>query len=134
MTDGGETTAQPGSVGLPWHRALTWAICGEDRTDLGLQDRPDLDRLTRELSEQAGLRSLVRARQARKQPWPFPVPTDLMAGLGPAQFAAAVTGLRDRLDLERPEAGAAPPVLSSRALDADERRLLQDVPPHHGAV
>ena len=36
--------------------------------------------------------------------------------------------LRRQLDLDRPDR----PVLSDRSLDADERRLLADVPPHHG--
>ena len=57
------------------------------------------------------------------------VPADLRARLGAAQFAAALAGLRTALDLDR-----SPPYRSSpgRPLTADERRLLADVPPHHG--
>ena len=57
------------------------------------------------------------------------VPADLRAGLGAAQFAAALSGLRAALDLEPPPRTVPSP---GRPLTADERRLLADVPPHHG--
>ena len=57
-----------------------------------------------------------------------PVPADLTKGIGPARFAAVVTALRARLG-----ASGVRPVLAERAPDAAERRLLADVPPHHGS-
>ncbi len=57
------------------------------------------------------------------------VPADLRARLGAAQFAAALAGLRTALDLDRTPRTAPRP---GRPLTADERRLLADVPPHHG--
>jgi hypothetical protein len=51
-----------------------------------------------------------------------------MAGLGAAQFWAAAAELRRRLAAPQ----AAVTVAEERPLTADERRLMQDVPPHHG--
>ena len=106
-----------------WHQALAYALTGRRFPDLGRQSAPDLDALVEFLRPQLGEgvdpRELARAH---------PLPTDLAAGLGPAQLGAAVAELRRRLVGERPAAA----VVSERPLSADERRLLQDVPPHHG--
>ena len=54
------------------------------------------------------------------------VPEDLMRGLGPAQFRAALTELRAAL--AQPRTG---PVIASRPLSTEERRLDADRPPHY---
>lgn len=113
------TGGQPSE--LPWHQALVYALTGRRRPELGRQRSPDLVVLADWLrSEAAG--DLAT--------WPTVVPADLMAGIGPAQFWAALSQLRDGL---RPAAAPNPPVLADRPLTADERRLLTDVPPHHGS-
>lgn len=106
----------------PWHQALAYAVTGVRFQDLGRQPTPDLDALTAVLRARLGAEvdptELTRAH---------PVPADLAHGLGAAQLGAAVAELRRRL--------TGPPrarVAGERPLTADERRLLQDVPPHHG--
>jgi hypothetical protein len=113
---------------LAWHQALAYAICGQRLSELGQQDEPDLDELVRILSRDADLVPRVQVDRRRGN-WPHPVPNDLMAGIGWAQFSSALTVLITRLDLAPGSAARGP---SSRPPDADERRLLHDVPPHHG--
>jgi hypothetical protein len=110
-----------------WHQALAYAICGQRLSELGQQDKPDLDELVRILSRDDDLvpRVLVDRRRGN---WPHSVPNDLMAGIGWAQFSSALTVLITRLDLAPRSAARGP---SSRPPDAGERRLLHDVPPHH---
>lgn len=107
---------------LPWHQALAYAVTGRRYPELGRQERPDLDALTAFLEacppselDPAALRTA------------HPLPPDLAAGLGAAQLWTLVADLRSRL-----VAAPASTVARSRPLSADERRLLQDVPPHHG--
>lgn len=97
-----------------WHQALVFAVTGERRPDLGRQDRPDLDLVVEALGD--------RTRGAHL------VPEDLTDGIGAARLAAVLTELRSRLS-----AADSRPVLAERAPDAAERRLLAEVPPHHGA-
>lgn len=126
----GDTAGQ--QPARPWHRALVLAITGIDRPELGVQDRPDLDAVTAILAGHDGglerLRDEVAARRSSGEPWPYPVPAALRSGLGAAQLLAAVAELRRRLELDAAERL----VLRDRPPDADERRLLADVPPHHG--
>ncbi|SDR87680.1 hypothetical protein SAMN04488543_0669 [Friedmanniella luteola] len=105
-----------------WHEALAYAVTGVRFDDLGRQPRPDLDALTALLRPRLGaevdVAELTRAH---------PLPADLAEGLGAAQLGAALAELRRRLT------GPSPTVVAGeRPLTADERRLLQDVPPHHG--
>ena len=110
-----------------WHQALAYAICGQRLSELGRQDEPDLAELVRILRDDTDLVSSVQVDR-RRGDWPHPVPNDLMAGIGWAQFSAALAALITRLDLA-PGSVAPPP--GSRSPDADERRLLNEVPPHH---
>lgn len=113
-----------------WHRALAFALLGEVCSGLGTQDRPDVNALADQLRAEHGERLSVVVAECRRseQPWPYPVPTELMAGIGFAQFTAALRALQHRLGLSAfPSAPPAPP----RPLTADELRLLRDVPPHH---
>jgi hypothetical protein len=99
---------------LAWHQALAYAICGQRLRELGRQDEPDLAELVRVLSKDADLASLVQ-EQRRSGDWPHAVPNELMAGLGWAQFSAALTVLITRLDLGP---GNAKRRLSDRPQDA----------------
>ncbi len=108
---------------LRWHQAVAYALTGRRYVELGEQDRPDLDAVTAFLrSRPASELDPATLHQAH------PLPVDLAAGLGPAQLWTLVAELRSRLRGPR-----ASPVTRSRPLGADERRLLQDVPPHHEA-
>jgi hypothetical protein len=129
-----QVASQDPRPSLPWHEALAYALTGGRWDDLGTQQRPDLDAVAglidaRHPGGVPALRAAVAARRAAGEPWPHPLPDDLRRGLGAAQWLAALTGLRNLLDLD-----PAPdrPVLSDRAPDAEERRLLAEVPPHHG--
>ena len=118
-----------------WHRALAYAVGGHDLPELGRQPTPDLDRLAADLGRLHpggvdALRRTAAATRAARRPWPHPVPPELRVGIGFAQFEAALGALRTRLALDaRPLARPA----VDRMLDADERRLQADRPPHHGS-
>jgi hypothetical protein len=100
--------------GVTWHQALVYAVTGERRSELGHQEQPDLD--------------AVVAVLADARPGAYVVPADLRRGIGAAQLAAVLIEVRARL-----AASDSRPVLAERSPDAAERRLLADVPPHHGS-
>ena len=59
--------------------------------------------------------------------WPHPVPPDLRRAVGAARLHAALAQVVSELG-----AGNGPVVAhGSRPLDADERRLMAERPPHH---
>jgi hypothetical protein len=107
-----------------WHQALAYAVTGRRFEELGQQAAPDLDEIVAFLEPRLGV-DLDRAVLAQSHR----PPADLMAGLGAAQFWAAAAELRRRLPAQQ---AAAATVAEERPLTADERRLMQDVPPHHG--
>lgn len=111
----------------PWHTVIALALVG-DRIDLGLQERPDVPALVAELSARGWDRERVAAIAHGTSPWPFPLSAADRAGLGPAQLFAALREARRALGLE--SLRVRPPSGRTR-LDADERRLLADVPPHY---
>lgn len=122
------------AAGLPWHPALAFAVTGVRMDDLGQQPRPDLAALARVIIERspdglAGLAARVAERRRAGEVWPYPIPDDLAAGLGAAQRHAALGDLIDRLQLDLPPSTR---ILVDRPPDADDRRLLTEVPPHHG--
>ncbi len=78
--------------------------------------------------DRAAILSHAQAVSAAGGIWPHPVPDDLRLRLGSAQLLAAVQRAQLDLGLFGQPASPAPP----RALNPDERRLLQEVPPHHG--
>ncbi len=124
---------QPGRDSLPrWHAALSYALLGRVPETVADSGEVDMAQLLRDLDRMPGGLAAVRAEIARRgsaQTWPHSVPENLSHGLGAAQFASALATLRRELgvDARARTAGAA------RSLDADERRLQADVPPHHGA-
>lgn len=115
-----------------WQSALAFALT---RLELPLpaSDAPDPAGLVEALAQQgwSAERIAEHARDvlAAEQPWPHPIPAALREGCGPAQLQAALGRVRTLLDLDtvtkRPPA---PP----RPLNADERRLIAEVPPHWG--
>ncbi len=121
--------------GQRWHQALAYALLGQTYPSLGTQRQPDLGALVERLDElfpggRSGLnRAVAAARGADGPGWPRVVPNELRAGLGPAQFTAALGELRRRLVLD----GGPRRTLSARSPDAADQKLLRDVPPHHGS-
>lgn len=115
---------------MSWHTALAWALTGQ-RFDLESQD-PDVGVLLDQLGELGWpverIRLHAREVSAGGDVWPHPIPTDIRVGLGAAQLAANILLARRECDLEALE--VLPP--STRTdLDADERRLMAEVPPHY---
>lgn len=120
----------PGGSGSEpaWHQALAYAVTGRRLEELGRQARPDLAWLTHYLS---GLGSGGNAEERAGDPPPDGrVPADLMVGIGPAQFWAALRELRQGID--RGGLRSEQPVVADRPWSAEELRLLADRPPHHG--
>jgi hypothetical protein len=116
-----------------WHTALGFALTGEER-ELPATELPDPDVLLAALAAQ-GWTSERLAAHAREtveaeRPWPHAVPPRLRAGCGAAQFHAALNRARAALDLVVLETRAPS---TRRHLNADEERLLREVPPHHGS-
>ncbi len=67
------------------------------------------------------------AEQTAERAWPHHIPHDRRGGLGAAQIHAALASARTALGLD----GTLATRPSGRTrLNADERRLLADVPPH----
>ncbi|HKF86929.1 MAG TPA: hypothetical protein VKB85_02515 [Propionibacteriaceae bacterium] len=110
----------------PWHQALAYAILGRRLPQLSHQDEPDVAALADELSADDQLGASVKRLQAQGT-WPLPVPSDLMVGLGWAQFTAALAELQQKLGFDAHRTHLA----VDRPANADERRLLDEVPPHH---
>lgn len=115
----------------PWHQALAYALLGRRCPDLGDdQARPDVAVVAAWLEDHGLVEQahrLASAPRSAEHPWPVPVPPDLH--VPPAQWAAALFELRRRLGL----LGVATRPATDRPLDADELRLLREVPPHHGS-
>ena len=114
-----------------WHAALAWALTGEPM-DLGVQDAPDVDELAGRLAARGwgAERVAAHAREASvADAWPHPIPDALRSGLGAAQLHAAIGRAREHYGLT--VLTVLPPSRRT-SLDADERRLLADRPPHYG--
>lgn len=77
--------------------------------------------------DRAAIAAHARAVIAQGGVWPHPVPDELRYRVGSARLHAAVQQLQLSLGLLGEHAAPAAP----RALTAEERRLVQDVPPHH---
>lgn len=124
-----------------------WSLTG---TDVDLPDATEwsVPALVAELAERGWDRDAIAAvansAHEEGRPWPFPHGAGgprpraeggagdrvrpLPPGIGAAQFLSAMREVRESLGLT----GLGPARVSDRTrLDADERRLLQDAPPHH---
>lgn len=113
-----------------WHRAIAFALIGEE-LDLPEHDTPDVTALAAELAESGWSVERVVARADAERShgiWPFGVPDGLRSGLGAAQLHAAIQAARARYGLD---GLSVQPPSRRTSLTADERRLLNDVPPHY---
>lgn len=115
-----------------WQSALVYAMVGIE-FPLPESDAPDPAGVIEALAEQGWSAQRIsehaRAVLGAEQPWPHPIPVELRGGCGPAQLQAAVRSVRALLDLDTVEKR---PPAPRRPLNADERRLMADVPPHWG--
>lgn len=118
-------------MSVDWQAVVAYALTGER---LAVTRATDFDAalLARDLValgwERARVESLAEAAQERGEPYPCPVPSELRPGIGAAQLAAVVRQARLALGLIGADAGS---VSTRTDLDADERRLLAEVPPHY---
>jgi hypothetical protein len=103
---------------------LAYAVTGRRIEELGRQARPDLAWLTDYLSQPTSGSDVDAPADGR-------VPVDLLVGIRPAQFWAALRELRDGLDRAGPRQDQ--PVVADRPWSAEELRLMADRPPHHGS-
>ena len=115
-----------------WHAALAYAVLGQVLDGLPEPARVDPAMLLADLDARwpgglAAVRAELRTRGISRLPVQ-PLPADLVRDLPPAQLAAALQELQHRL-----EVGSRGQVATDRGLDADERRLQADAPPHHGS-
>lgn len=106
--------------------AVLWALTGE-RADAAGGDVHAA--LMDQGWDRVAVQSHARAVIAAGDVWPHQVPDDLRLRLGSARLLAAVHRAQADLGLFGEQAEPA----AARPLNADERRLLQDVPPHHGS-
>lgn len=112
-----------------WHAALAYALLGPPVRDLPEPGTPRIADLLDALGGRDRVRAHAVEARAGAETWPYEIPAELREGLGAAQYAAAWTALTTALG---PLTANARPVLTDRALTADERRLVADRPPHHG--
>jgi hypothetical protein len=123
--------SEPGRL----RHAVTYAITGTEpasptpepaATPPGTGSSFDVEALIAELGGVAALREVAAQARAAGRGWPYPIPERLRDGLGAAQLYAAVERVRAVIDEPRPT------VRRATTPNADDHRLLRDVPPHHG--
>lgn len=116
-------------------QAVAFALTGQclDPPAALASERPDdlLAALAAQGVDADRLDGVRTSRVAEAQPWPFPVPAELRRGLGPAQLLATVQACQQALGLRQRQARVRD---ASGPLDGDDRRLLAELPPHHGLV
>jgi hypothetical protein len=112
-----------------WQAALAYALVGPPERELTEAGGPDVARLLHELGGSDVVREVVQVAR-RSGEWPYEVPAGLREGLGAAQYAAAWSAVLATLG---PTTANTQPVVTDRALTAEERRLQADRPPHHGS-
>lgn len=110
-------------------RALARALTGEDLPVGSV----DAEALAGELAllgwDAERLHQLRSERMAAQQAWPFVVDVEVQRAFGFARFAARLAQLRELLGASgKVEVPPAP----TRPMNADERRLAADRPPHWG--
>jgi len=110
-----------------WASALATCLVGEDLDLSGTPAEPQavVDELMVRGWPASRIGDVARAQVDAELPWPFPVDREVVSR-GPAQWYALLGQIRTLLQLD----GDLRPPSTRTALTADERRLLQDVPPH----
>ncbi|MGI8457723.1 MAG: hypothetical protein ACR2LI_06395 [Propionibacteriaceae bacterium] len=112
-----------------WSQTLAYAL-GADGADVsGVDGPPSLGPVVQALGGAERLAELAARCRRTQGRWPRPV--DRPEDLGPAQWSALLSAAARVVG--HAEAERSGRVLRGGAPDADERRLLRDVPPHHGS-
>ena len=110
---------------------LAWALTGED---LPVVDVMTTSQFLESLEEvgwpTTRIESHARQTWAEGLPWPHPLPAGSLDNIGAAQWYAILGEVRHTLGLSVIHLPPGPP----RPLTPDERRLLDEVPPHHGPI
>jgi hypothetical protein len=120
-------TYDAGMSSQRWASELAASLVGEpvDLSDTLPDARLVLAALEQRSWPASRIEAVARRRFDAEEAWPFPVARQVVAA-GPAQWYALVGEARTLLGLD----GDVQPPTTRTALTADERRLLNDVPPH----
>lgn len=113
--------------------AVTRALTGQrvETTPTGASPQELADALVGAGWNAERLQQLRGERQEQEEPWPFPVERELLATAGFARHQSSLKEVRRLLGVD----GLVPTRhLGPKVLGPAERRLLADVPPHHGNV
>jgi hypothetical protein len=128
---------EPARAGDPWLGAVRLALTGEALAE-GATDEvvgPVPEVLVAALASSGWDEDRLRAHRARcqqtEQPWPHPLPPDVVRTLGAGQLHAVLASVRKLTGLTglHRTHRVGPAVLGPA-----EQRLLADRPPHHGNV
>ncbi|MDR0990236.1 MAG: hypothetical protein LBL92_02580 [Propionibacteriaceae bacterium] len=113
-------------IELPWEQAVAMAVTGQA---LPLEPATRLTEIWPQLAAHGWDRPEIvnhaRTIWQQGQPWPHPVPA--AAAFGAARWQATLDQLTHELGLDT----VTQPPSQRRPLNADERRLLADRPPHY---
>ena len=129
MHEAGRADAVAGAAGIAW--SLTGQELRPD-DELASTDAAQIVAwLARHGWSCGRLEQRARLMREAGQRWPAPVSAERREGLGAAQFQARTRQVLLELGLDH-----ARPVLrdASTPMDAADRRLVAELPPHHGRV
>ena len=106
------------------------ALCGETLGADGTAHTPGevLRWMTAAGWDQETLCRHAWAQWDQKEPWPHPIPPGSLEGISAAQWYATLSAVRTALGVDQ----VPHPPSKPRDLSQAERRLVQDLPPHHG--
>lgn len=117
-----------------WFGAIAWALAGVDLAepvDIALDPELVVAWLAGQGWPSERLADHRLACQQSGEAWPHPVPLGWLGPGSAARFHALLTAVRDAAGVRGLVARQAP---AERHLGPAERRLIDDLPPHHGKL
>lgn len=108
-------------------RAVAYALTGAEASIAPSTEPFDPAELITRLGGVDALRAVAEEARTSGLAWPYPIPERLRDDIGAAQLHAAVERARQLIEQPRPTLRQ-----RSTAPDADDLRLIREVPPHHG--